>query len=117
VDLAPTILDLMGVDQDPVIAHYQARMPGHSLLRPAVSDQPLLLSNCTGVWSCAFENWGIMQKNLKVESRAWDTGWKCHDVAKDPLELKNLDLSECGNLVKLADEAYGRLPGQGIPKK
>jgi len=117
VDLAPTILDLMGVDQDPSIGRYQARMPGHSLLRPALSDQPLLMSNCTGVWSCAFENWGIMQKNLKVESRAWDTGWKCHDVAKDPLELVNLELSECGNLVQLADEAYGRLPGQGIPRK
>ena len=117
VDLAPTILDLMGVDQDPGIAHYKTRMPGHSLLRPALSDQPLLMSNCTGVWSCAFENWGIMQKNLKVESRAWDTGWKCHDVAKDPLELKNLELRECGDLVKLADEAYGRLPGQGIAKK
>ncbi|HKO52215.1 MAG TPA: sulfatase-like hydrolase/transferase [Polyangiaceae bacterium] len=117
VDLAPTILNLMGVDQDPAIARFQARMPGHSLLRTPLSDQPLLMSNCTGVWSCAFENWGIMQKNLKVESRAWDTGWKCHDVAKDPFEIHNLDLSECGNLVKLADEAYGRLPGQGIPKK
>jgi len=117
VDLAPTILDLMGVDQNPSIAEYQARMPGHSLLRPALSDQPLLLTNCAGVWSCAFENWGIMQKNLKLESRAWDTGWKCHDVAKDPLELKNLDLRECGELVKLANDAYGRLPGQGVPKK
>ena len=117
VDLAPTILDLMGVDQDPAIARYKTHMPGHSLLRPALSDQPLLMSNCTGVWSCAFENWGIMQKNLKLESRAWDTGWKCHDVAKDPLELQNLELSECGNLAQLADLAYGRLPGQGIPKK
>jgi len=117
VDLAPTILDLMGIEQDPGIARYQARMPGHSLLRPALSDQPLLMSNCTGVWSCAFENWGIMQKNLKLESRAWDTGWKCHDVAKDPLELQNLELSACGDLTRLAEEAYGRLPGQGIPKK
>ena len=117
VDLAPTILDLMGVDQDPAIARYKARMPGHSLLRPALSAQPLLMTNCSGLWTCAFENWGIMQKNLKIESRAWDSGWKCHDVAKDPLELKNLDLSECGNLAQLADEAYGRLPGQGIPKK
>ena len=117
VDVAPTLLDLIGVNQDPAIAQYQKRMPGHSLLRPALSTQPLLMSNCTGVWSCAFENWGIMQKNMKLESRAWDSGWRCHDVAKDPLELKNLDLSECGDLVKLADEAYGRLPGQGIPKK
>jgi len=117
VDLAPTILDLMGVNKDPAIAQYQTRMPGHSLLRPALSAQPLLMSNCTGVWSCAFENWGIMKKNMKLESRAWDSGWRCHDLAKDPFELKNLDLSECGELVKLADEAYGRLPGQGVPKK
>jgi hypothetical protein len=59
----------------------------------------------------------MMQKNLKLESRAWDTGWKCHDVAKDPLELENLDLSKCGELAHLADAAYGRLPGQGVPKK
>jgi glucan phosphoethanolaminetransferase (alkaline phosphatase superfamily) len=117
VDLAPTILQLMGVDQDPAIARYKARMPGHSLLGPALSAQPLLMTNCSELWTCAFENWGIMQKNFKVESRAWDTGWKCHDVAKDPLERFNLDLSECGNLAQLADEAFKRLPGQGIPKK
>jgi phosphoglycerol transferase MdoB-like AlkP superfamily enzyme len=117
VDIAPTILDLMGVDQDPAIARYKARMPGHSLLRPQLSEGPLLMTNCSQLWTCAFENWGIMQKNLKIESRAWDTGWKCHDVAQDPLELVNLDLSECGNLADLAAQAFGRLPGQGIPKK
>jgi glucan phosphoethanolaminetransferase (alkaline phosphatase superfamily) len=117
VDLAPTILDLLGIGKDPKIAEYTARLFGHSLLRPPVSDQPLLMTNCAGVWSCAFENWGIMQKNMKLESRAWDTGWKCHDVARDPLEMKNLDLSECGELVVLANQAYGRMPGQGIPKK
>ena len=116
VDLAPTILDLMGVNLEPEIARYQARMRGHSLLRPGLSEQPLLMSNCAGVWSCAFENWGIMQRNLKVESRAWDVGWKCHDVQRDPYELQKYDLSECGELVKLAEQAYGRLPGQGIPQ-
>ncbi len=117
VDLAPTILDLMGIGGDPRIAAFASHMLGHSLLRPAVSDQPLLLTNCAGVWSCAFENWGIMQRNMKVESRAWDLGWKCHDVARDPLETRNLPLSACGELAMLAERAYGRLPGQGIPKK
>ena len=116
VDLAPTILDLMGVLGDPSIAQYQSRMIGHSLLRPALSEQPLLMTNCAGVWSCAFENWGIMQRNLKVESRAWDVGWKCHDLRRDPYELEKYDLSECGDLVKLAEAAYGRLPGQGVEK-
>jgi glucan phosphoethanolaminetransferase (alkaline phosphatase superfamily) len=117
VDLAPTILDLIGVNGDPSIARYQARMIGHSLLRAPLSDQPLLMSNCAGVWSCAFENWGIMQKNLKVESRAWDVGWKCHDVLRDPYEVGKFDLSDCGNLAELAQQAYGRLPGQGVEKK
>ncbi len=117
VDLAPTILDLMGVSGDPHIAAYASHMIGHSLLGPAVSDQPLLMTNCAGVWSCAFENWGIMQRNMKVESRAWDEGWKCHDVARDPLETRNLPLTECGELAMLAERAYGRLPGQGIAKK
>ena len=117
VDIAPTILDLMGVLGDPSLERYSSHLPGHSLLRPALSTQPLLMTNCAGVWSCAFENWGIMQQSLKLEARAWDTGWKCHDVAKDPLELQNLDLSECRDLVKLANLAYGRLPGQGIAPK
>lgn len=116
VDIAPTILDLMGVGEDPGIAPYRSHLIGHSLLRPGLSDQALLMTNCAGVWSCAFENWGIMRRNLKVESRAWDVGWKCHDVQRDPYELENLDLAECGDLVQLAEAAYGRLPGQGIAK-
>jgi hypothetical protein len=107
----------MGVGQEPGIAHYTSRMFGHSLLRPGLSDQPLLMTNCAGVWSCAFENWGVMRQNLKLESRAWDLGWKCHDVARDPLELQNLDLSQCADLVTIANQAYGRLPGQGVAKK
>lgn len=117
VDLAPTIMDLMGVAGDPKLVRYTEHMPGHSLLRAPLSDQPLLMTNCAGVWSCAFENWGIMQKNMKLESRAWDVGWKCHDVARDPFELQNLALEECGDLVALADRAYGRLPGQGVTPK
>ncbi len=62
VDLAPTILDLLGLGDEPSISKYTARMFGHSLLRPALSEQPLLMSNCAGLWSCAFENWGVMRK-------------------------------------------------------
>ena len=39
IDIAPTILDLMGVWDDPAIAKYRTRMPGHSLLRPAAHDR------------------------------------------------------------------------------
>jgi glucan phosphoethanolaminetransferase (alkaline phosphatase superfamily) len=116
VDIAPTVLDLIGVPDDPALAKYRVKMPGHSLLRPELTSEPLPLSNCAGVWSCAFENWGIMQGSRKLEARSWDTGWNCYDVADDPLEQARLPLEHCDDLLKLAEQTYGRLPGKDVPK-
>ncbi|HWP04329.1 MAG TPA: sulfatase-like hydrolase/transferase [Polyangiaceae bacterium] len=117
IDLAPTILDLLGVGNDGGIDEYKAGMHGHSLLRPALTEEVVPMTNCGGVWSCAFENWGVMQKNLKLEARSWDPGWKCYDVEADPDERIDLGPEACGGLLGAAMSTYGRLPGQGVPKK
>ncbi len=116
VDVAPTILDLLGVPDDPGLEKYRAKMPGHSLLRPELTTEPLPMTNCAGVWSCAFENWGIMQGSRKLEARSWDNGWNCYDVESDPLEQQRLPLALCDDLLQLAEQTYGRLPGKGIAK-
>jgi hypothetical protein len=74
------------------------------------------MSNCAGVWSCAFENWGYMQRNLKLESRSWDTGYKCYDVALDPFERTDLGLEPCAELLELANRTFRRLPGEDRPR-
>lgn len=112
VDITPTILDLMGVHDDPGVDKYRSKMLGHSLLRPALTTGPLPMTNCAGVWSCAFENWGYMQRNMKIEARAWDVGWHCYDVEKDPLEKDDLGPEACGPLKDLALKTFGRLPGR-----
>lgn len=117
VDVAPTILDLLGVADDPGIAEYRQKLPGHSLIRPETSDQPLPMTNCAGVWSCAFENWGYMQKSRKIEARSWDPGWRCYDVASDPEETADLGKAACRDLIGHAQQTFGRLPGEGIEKK
>src|SRR5687768_10572510 len=117
IDIAPTVLDLMGVADAPEIARYRERMHGHSLLRPELTEQPVPMTNCAGVWSCAFENWGYMQRNLKVEARSWDTGWRCYDLETDPGENENLGPERCAALIHEAMRTYGRLPGHGIQKK
>jgi len=81
------------------------------LLRPLAETRPMPLTNCAGVWSCAFENWGIMEGSLKVEARAWDPEWHCYDVDDDPFEAKNLRTPACGVLERLALGTFGRLPG------
>jgi glucan phosphoethanolaminetransferase (alkaline phosphatase superfamily) len=104
VDVAPTVLDLMGVPDDP------------RLLRSELTTEPLPMTNCAGVWSCAFENWGIMQGPRKLEARSWDVGWNCYDVEADPHEQSKLPLEECQDLLKVAQKTYGRLPGKDVPK-
>lgn len=114
VDIAPTILDLLGVWHDPAIARYKERMHGHSLLGPTVTDEPLALTNCGGVWSCAFENWGYVQGPMLVEARSWDPGWYCFDDSKDPREMHPIYPRSpiCKSLIRHAMHTFGRLPGR-----
>lgn len=112
VDFAPTVLDLMGLWQEPGIARFKQKMVGHSLLRPELTEQALPMTNCAWVWSCAFENWGFMRKNMKVEARAWDRGWKCYDVQADPYEDQDLGPAACGDLIDRALTTFRRLPGR-----
>jgi len=101
----------MGVWDDPGILRYKEKMLGHSLLRPLDEVRTMPLTNCAGVWSCAFENWGIMEGSLKVEARAWDPAWHCYDVESDPYETTNLHTPGCNVLEHLATGTFGRLPG------
>lgn len=116
VDLAPTVLDLIGVANAPGIAEYREKLHGHSLLRAALTEAPLPMTNCAGVWSCAFENWGYMQGSRKLEARSWDRGWKCYDVERDPFEQTPLPLESCNDLVGHAQRTFKRLPGEGVDK-
>ncbi len=116
VDMLPTLLDLMGVWDAPAITRYRSRMPGTSWLRPEPTLAALPMTNCAAVWGCAFENWGVMQGNLKLAARAWDGDYRCYDLLSDPLELTNLGESRCASLKKVALERFKRLPGRGDKK-
>jgi hypothetical protein len=110
-DVTPTVLDLMGLWEEPAFATYRAQMPGHSLVRPSPGPKALPLSNCSGIWGCAFKNWGMMRGHLKLEAREWDRAWHCYDVSADPKEERDLGPAACGDLVALADATFGGPPG------
>ncbi|MBM4357672.1 MAG: sulfatase-like hydrolase/transferase [Deltaproteobacteria bacterium] len=114
-DVTPTMLDLLGLWDAPEVAPFRARMVGGSLLRPDRPLATLALTNCSGVWGCAFENWGVMQGFRKVHAREWDQDWLCHDVAADPEELRALPATDepCAELANHALALFGALPGRG----
>ena len=58
VDLAPTVLDLLGLWSLPELARTASKMIGSSLLRPERTHRIVPLTNCSELWGCAFRNWG-----------------------------------------------------------
>jgi arylsulfatase A-like enzyme len=110
-DVTPTILDLLGLLDAPELASFRKDMVGSSLVRPAPSATPTLeLSNCSGIWGCAYKSWGLMRGSRKLEAREWEGRWHCYDVLADPREEKDLGAEGCGDLPAIAQRVYGGLP-------
>jgi len=107
LDVLPTLLDLAGLWDAPEIAKLRQAMPGRSLLEGGTAGQPVVLTNCSAIFACAFKNWGAMEGTRKLLATQNDTRWRCFDVARDPDERTDLGVEACGALRDLA-EADGR---------
>ena len=115
LDLGPTILDLMGLWDEPKMAPFKARMIGHPITRPERTLEPVPMTNCTWVWECSFRNWGMMQGSLKVEAREWDGTYHCFDVLSDPDEQIDLGERGCAPLPDVAREFFPAMPNVTPP--
>ena len=115
LDLGPTILDLMGIWDEPALSPFRARMMGHPITRPERTVEPVPLTNCTWVWECAFRNWGMMQGPMKIEAREWDGEFHCFNVLDDPEEINNLGERACAPLPDMARALYHTMPNVTPP--
>lgn len=110
-DLTATALDLMGVWNAPAIEEFRHKLIGRSLIAAPEPDRSVPMTNCAAVWSCAFENWGLMHGHMKVFARTpYDTGWQCYDLLQDPAEQVELTTPRCDELIAEALSVHGRPP-------
>jgi glucan phosphoethanolaminetransferase (alkaline phosphatase superfamily) len=111
VDVTPTLLDLMGLWDEPALQPFRARMMGHPITRSVRTTEPVPITNCTAIWDCAFRDWGMMQGSRKIEAREWgDDQYRCFDVLEDPAEQRSLGEAACAPLPELARKLYGAMP-------
>jgi hypothetical protein len=110
LDVLPTVLDLMGLWGAPEIAALRRPLPGESLLRERAAPRPVVLTNCSGIFACAFKNWGAMSLTKKIVATENDQDWRCFDLARDPLERRDLGAAACRDLQSLAEG-----DGRGTP--
>lgn len=107
LDVLPTLLDLMGIWDTPEVARFRRAMPGQSLLRGGTPGREVVLTNCSGIFACAFKNWGAMRGTKKLLATQNSERWECFDVARDPGEHRDLGVDACGDL-RAAAEKEGR---------
>jgi glucan phosphoethanolaminetransferase (alkaline phosphatase superfamily) len=95
IDIFPTLLDAIGLWE--ATRGSQQSLRGNSLLRGG-SQSLLPMSNCSGLWACAFRNWGAISGSRKLFATQGDTHWMCFDVVQDPHEEVPLSLDSCSDL-------------------
>jgi membrane-anchored protein YejM (alkaline phosphatase superfamily) len=115
LDIAPTILDLLGLSDSPALAPFRSRMVGTSLLRRDRTAAVLPLTNCTDTWGCGFRNWGVIKRSLKLEAREYDADWRCYNLAIDPGERHDLGAEACSELKHAAEATFGKLLPKDAP--
>jgi hypothetical protein len=112
LDLLPTMLDFMGVGDDPALVRYLRPLFGRSLLRPRADFAPVPLSNCSELMACAFKTYGVLGDGYQLEAREWDGYWNCWKI--ETQTLLSMSSRPCQKLLLDARILHPRLPnGRG----
>jgi hypothetical protein len=107
-DILPTILDALGVLDHFALARDAARLAGRSLLRPRPAEPPVLpITNCTGMWQCPLNAWGVLRGDRKLFSQVWDGEWRCLALRGGEHEV---DLGQCQDLITASRTLFPEKP-------
>ncbi len=112
LDVAPTVLDLLGLWDAPAIAPQRGRMVGHPLTRPGRTTDAVPMTSQTWIWDAWEPNFGMMHGTKKVFAQKRDDAFHCFDLAADPGEERDLGEEGCPDLVAAARREYGGLPSE-----
>ncbi len=115
LDILPTLLDAFGVLENFSVAPYRARWKGQSLLRPKSASVVIPITNCTPMFPCPVNTWGVMSEDLKLMSQAWDGEWRCMSLVGTEHELA-LSEPRCAALVEASRHFFERRPN-GTPNR
>ncbi len=111
LDLAPTVLDLLGLWDHPALQAARQELLGHPLTRPERTTGAVPLSNVAHVWERGRPSYGLMKGRHKLIGRQRDAGYACFDLERDPKERSPLS-GDCDGLAPLAAALFGVPPSE-----
>lgn len=116
LDLLPTMLDALGLWDNFSVAAHRAAMPGRSLLRPYEARAPIPVTNCTPMFQCPLNTWGVYGDDRKLVSRVWDGGWHCTALGGPEERLVETPDPPCERLRAFSQRTFPLLPN-GAPNR
>jgi hypothetical protein len=115
LDLLPTVLDAMGLWDNSAVAPHRAKMAGRSLLRPYEPRGPIPVTNCTTMFPCPLNTWGVYDDDHKLVAHIWDGAWECLIAGDEEKVAPGGDLV-CPRLAEVSRKHFPLLPN-GTPNR
>lgn len=115
LDLLPTVLDALGLLTNFSLRSHVERMPGRSLLRAPVPRAPIPVTNCTLMFPCPLNTWGVFSEQRKLVAQAWDAQWWCLDTSGGEHVVPREDPA-CTALGEASRRHFAKLPN-GAPNR
>jgi sulfatase-like protein len=113
LDVLPTVLDALGVWRGLSMVGERARLPGRSLLGPADEHRAAVpITNCTGMFPCPLDVWGMLGGDHAIEAQPWDADWNCVDLSRGEEHARG---AACAALRDESRAYFPRLPNGRIP--
>jgi len=73
------------------------------------------LTNCTELFPCPLENWGVLGERHALVSQVWDSGFRCVELEGGRDDL-GFDVPECRELLGASRALWPSLPN-GKPNR
>jgi hypothetical protein len=114
LDLLPTFLDIAGVLDGYAMAAFRKGFIGRSLVAPRRAlGEPVPLTNCTSLFPCPLETWGVLDETHELAAQAWDADFRCTTLAGLP---ENPAHSTCERL-RGASKKWFSVKPNGAPNR
>lgn len=113
LDILPTLLDLWGISHHIAVKTRAVQLRGRSLLSPLGPMGVLPITNCTELFPCPINTWGLLGDGIKLTAQSWDGNWRCLTLSPEESERT---LDQCAELVRAACQIYPRLPNGNVSR-
>ena len=110
LDVLPTLIDLYGVREAVGLGSHARRLSGRSLFgREFPPLEAVAITNCTGMFPCPVNTWGMLGEDHKVVMQAWDGEWRCEGLVPHEHEIVPWD-DGCMRLRDASRSVYAKKP-------